>query len=208
MSGLVKGVAHEADAKQAGGAMSSGDFAVGLSTIITGLAITVILADFHGLLVNRRKVKWDWVAILAALFIFILIVGSWGVSFKMMGNRSINPPLWLFLVLLGEIIPLYLAARTALPDQLLDEGVDLGKHYALVSRYMWSSVAFSYVLFLAWGFAKWGGMGELQRQWPLIAQVIAIIPLILFRQRRVHEILVPLVLLLFCIHHLNEPLFA
>jgi hypothetical protein len=188
--------------------MTSGDFAIGLSTIITGLAITVMLASLHALLTNRRKVKWDWLALLAAFYVFILIVGSWGVSFKTLGNRSINPPLWLFLVMLGEIIPLYLAGRAALPDQLLDEGVNLGAHYALVSRYLWSSVAFSYVLFLAWGFAKWGGIGELQQQWLVAAQVIVIIPLILFRQRRVHELLVPVVLLLFCFHHLNEPLFA
>jgi len=63
-------------------------------------------------------------------------------------------------------------------------------------------------LFLAWGFTKWGGMGELRQQWLVLAQVVAIIPLILSRQRRVHELLVPVVLLLFCIHHLNEPLFA
>ena len=39
--------------------MSSGDFAIGLGTIITGLAITVMLANLHALLVNRRKVRWD-----------------------------------------------------------------------------------------------------------------------------------------------------
>jgi hypothetical protein len=51
-------------------------------------------------------------------------------------------------------------------------------------------------------------MGELRQQWLVLAQVIVIVPLLLFRQRRVHEWLVPLVLLLFCVHHLNEPLFA
>jgi hypothetical protein len=188
--------------------MSSGDFAVGLSTIITGLAITVMLASLHGLLVNRRKVRWDWVAILAALFVFMLIVGSWGVSFKALGNRSINPPLWVFLILLGEIIPMYLAARAALPDQLLDEGVNLRAHYALVSRYLWASVAVSYTLYLAWGFARWGVGAEMQRQWLVAAQLAVTIPLILFRQRRVHELLVPVIFLLFCFHHLNEPLFA
>jgi hypothetical protein len=188
--------------------MTSGDFAVGLSTIITGLAITVILAALHGLLVNRRKVKWDWVAVLAAVYVFMLIVGSWGVSFRTLGNRSINPPLWVFLLLLGEIIPMYLAARAVLPDQLLDEGVNLGSHYALVSRYLWASVAVSFILYLAWGFAKLGLTQQMQQQWLVIAQVLAIMPLIVFGNRRVHELLVPVVFLLFCVHHLNEPLFA
>ena len=54
--------------------MTSGDFAVGLSTIITGLALTVILSSFHGLLVNRRRVKWDWVTIIAATMVFVLLM--------------------------------------------------------------------------------------------------------------------------------------
>ena len=188
--------------------MTSGDFSIGLSTIITGLAITVMLASLHALLVNRRRVKWDWLALLAALYTFMLIVGSWGVSFRSLGNRDINPPLWLVLIMLGEIIPMYLAARAVLPDQLLDEGVDLGRHYALVSRYLWASVAVSFILYLGWGLAKWGVAAELQRQWLLVAQLLFIAPLLLFRQRRIHELIVPVVFLLFCAHHLNEPLFA
>jgi hypothetical protein len=147
-------------------------------------------------------------AVLAAVYVFMLIVGSWGVSFRTLGNRSINPPLWVFLILLGEIVPMYRAARAVLPDQLLDEGVDLGSHYALVSRYLWASVAVSFILYVAWGLAKWGLAQEMQRQWLVIAQVVCIVPLILFRNRRVHELLVPVVFLLFCFHHLNEPLFA
>jgi hypothetical protein len=95
-----------------------------------------------------------------------------------------------------------------LPDQLLDEGVNLGSHYALVSRYLWASVAVSFILYLAWGFAKLGLTQQMQQQWLVIAQVLAIMPLIVFRNRRVHELLVPVVFLLFCVHHLNEPLFA
>lgn len=188
--------------------MTSGDFAVGLSTIITGLALTVILASFHGLLVNRRKVKWDWVALTAAAMVFMLIVGSWGVSFRYFGNRQINPRLWQFLILLGEIIPMYLAARAVLPDQLLDEGVNLRAHYASVSRYLWCSVAFGYVLYLAWGVAKYGGMAYMRSQWLIAAQTVVLVPLILFRQRRIHEALVPVLFILFCFHHLNEPLFG
>jgi hypothetical protein len=35
-----------------------------VGTINTGLAITVMLANVHALLVGRRKVKWDWLAVL------------------------------------------------------------------------------------------------------------------------------------------------
>ncbi len=187
--------------------MTSGDFAIGLSTIITGLAITVMLGSIHALLVNRRKVKWDWVALTAAAFVFMLIVGSWGVSFRILGNRNINPPLWLFLLMLGGIIPMYLAARAALPDQLLEEGVDLKAHYHAVSRYLWLSIGISFLIYVLWD-ALHVGMADLEKQWLVLAQLLFVLPLTVSRRRRVHEMLVPVVFALFCLHHLNEPLFA
>jgi hypothetical protein len=48
----------------------------------------------------------------------------------------------------------------------------------------------------------------MQRQWLVMAQLAVIVPLILFRGRRVHELFVPALFVLFCVHHLNEPLFA
>ena len=188
--------------------MSSGDFAIGLGTIITGLAITVMLANLHALLVNRRKVRWDWIVLLTAALVFMLIVGSWGVSFRTLGNRAVNPPLWLFLFMLLDIIPMYLAARAVFPDYLADEGVNLADHYASVSRYIWVSIGISYVLFALWNAAHMGGEETVRTQALLIAQIVAIVPLILSRSRRVHGFMVPIVVLLFCVHHLNERLFA
>jgi hypothetical protein len=188
--------------------MTSGDFAIGLSTIITGLAITVMLANLHALLVNRRRVRWDWLTLLAASLVFMLIVDSWGVSFRQLANRPINPPLWLFLIMLGDIIPMYLAARAVFPDYLTDEGVNLATHYAEISRFLWSSLAFSYALYLAWSVWKFGAVRVMQNDWLLAAQMAVAIFLLLVRQRRAHELLVPVVVLLFCFHHLNEPLFA
>ena len=37
--------------------MLSGDFAIGLMTIITGLAIADMVASTHGLLMDRRRVR-------------------------------------------------------------------------------------------------------------------------------------------------------
>ena len=78
--------------------MLSGDFTIGLMTIITGLAIADMVASTHGLLMNRSRVSWDWLALLAATFIFLLIVSTWGISYRTMGNQNINPPLWLFVL--------------------------------------------------------------------------------------------------------------
>ena len=137
---------------------------------------------------------------------YMLIVGSWGVSFRVLGNRNINPPLWLFLLMLGGIIPMYLAARAALPDQLLEEGVDLKAHYHAVSHYLWLSIAVSFLIYVLWDAFR-GGMTELAKQWLILAQLLFVVPLIVSRRRRVHELAVPVIVVLFCLHHLNEPLF-
>jgi len=185
--------------------MTSGDFAIGLSTIITGLALTVMLANIHGLLVNRRKVRWDWLTLIAATFVFMLIVGSWGVSFRLLGNRQINPPLWQFLIMIGDLVPMYLAARAIFPDYLTDEGVNLAAHYAEISRYLWASIAISYLLYLGFMLSK---LGADQKLGLVALQLLVVVPLVFVRSRRVHALLVPLLTLLFCFHHLNERLFA
>src|SRR5215212_7321951 len=81
----------------------------------------------------------------------MLIVSSWGISYRTMGNQMINPPLWLFVIGLSQIIPLYLAARASLPDAVDDQGVDLAAHYGEVRRYFWASVGFTYLMFVAYG---------------------------------------------------------
>jgi ferredoxin len=48
---------------------------------------------------------------------------------------------------------------------------------------------------------------ELAKQWLILAQLLFVVPLIVSRRRRVHELAVPVIVVLFCLHHLNEPLF-
>src|SRR5262245_49189665 len=131
--------------------MLSGDFAIGLMTIITGLAIADMVASAHLLFMNRERVRWDWLAVLAATLIFLLIVSSWGISYRAMGNQNIDPPLWLFVIGLSQIIPVYLAARASLPDAVGPDGISLASYYAEVGRYFWTSVAFTYAVFVAYG---------------------------------------------------------
>lgn len=188
--------------------MLSGDFAIGLMTIITGLAIADLVASTHGLLMNRRRVGWDWLATLAAIYIFLLIVSSWGISYRTMGNQAINPPLWLFVIGLSQIIPVYLAARASLPDAVDEKGVSLAAHYAAISRYFWASVAFTYFVFVAYGVYTFGP-GELLRSYlSPFAQLLMMAVLITVPSRRVHAVLVPLIFLGFCYDHLTGPMFA
>ena len=188
--------------------MTSGDFAIGLMTIITGLAIADMIISLHGLLMNRARVTWDWLAVLAAIYIFLLIVSSWGISFRTMGNQMIDPPLWLFVIGLSQIIPLYLAARSSLPDAVDDKGVDLAAHYAEISRYFWASVAFTYLMYLAYAAYANGAATLFGTFLSPAAQLLLMASLVVVPRRPVHAILVPAIFVLFCYDHLLNPMFA
>ena len=188
--------------------MTSGDFAIGLMTIITGLALADMVISTHVLLMNRRRVGWDWLALTAATFIFLLIVSSWGISYKAMGNQMINPPLWLFVFGLSQIIPLYLAARASLPDAVEEKGIDLAAHYAEVRRYFWGSVAFTYAMFVAYGVYMLGPATLLERYLSPFLQLLMMIVLIAVPDRRVHIVLVPLIFLGLSYDHLLVPMFS
>lgn len=189
--------------------MSGGEYLLGLILIITGLAITDIVVSLHGILLNRDKVKWDWLALLATAYIFLMIVNSWGLSFQAFNSEKVNPPLWQFLELLGQIIPLYLAARASLPDHLPDDGVDLAAHYARVSRYFWSAIAATLVLYLVGAMFHTGTIiPAIEERLGAAAQLLLIVPLIVSSARRVHSVFVPLVVAVFCYDHLTVPLFG
>lgn len=188
--------------------MSSGDYTIGLMTIITGLAIADMVSSMHGLLMNRERVRWDWLALLAALFIFMLIVGSWGISFRTMANLNINPPLWLFVLGLSQIVPLYLSARASLPDVVDEKGISLADHYAKNRRYFWGSVAFTYLMFVAYGVYVLGPGVLSPTYLSPAAQLVMMAVLIVTPNRRVHAVLVPVIFLLFSYNHLLTPMFS
>ena len=192
-----------------GEAMDSSNYLLGLFVIITGLAIADIVVSLHGVLLNRRIVKWDWLAILAAAFVFLAVVVSWGIAFRAWHQPDVNPTIWAFLVTLSQIIPLYLAARASLPDAVAADGVDLADHYAHVSRYFWSAIAVSYGLYLVAVIATRPLSDEVLRErWNGTVQLILMLVLIAFPQRRVHAIVVPLIMVLFVFDHLTGRLLG
>jgi len=190
--------------------MSGGEYLLGLILIITGLAISDMVVSLHGVLLNRSKVKWDWLAMFAAAYIFLMIVNSWGISFQTFRGDDVNPPLWQFLELLGQIIPLYLAARAVLPDEVGSKGADLAAHYAKISRYFWTAIATTLLLYLigSSAVATDGVVANLEAKWGTVAQFMLIVSLIIVPMRRFHELVVPLIFAIFCYDHLFVRLFG
>jgi hypothetical protein len=188
--------------------MSSGEFVIGLMTIITGLAIADMIVSLHGLLLHRSRIKWDWLSLLVALLVFLTIVATWGVYFRDFASEPPNPPLWRFSVILVQAIAIYLAARASLPDEVGAEGCRLADHYEQVSSYLWASLSFTYVIYIGSKLSRLGWLSIVDTYLPATLQLLFMLVLIFVRQRRIHAWLAPVVVALFFYDHLTEPMFG
>ena len=186
--------------------MGPGEYLLASLAIVTGLAVSDMISSLHGLLINRRNVRWDWLALLTAALIFIVIVGSWGTSFRAFSQRETGMPFWYFVGMLAALIPFYLAARASLPDHVaIGDKVDLAGHYAFVSRYYWAAIAIALALYLLLLLLD-GGLGYLlEKHRPTIAYFLLVLPLVVWRNRRLHAILVPLLAGLYLLPALPQP---
>lgn len=179
--------------------MSGTDYILGLLTIVTGLAISDMIVSLHSLLINRRYVKWDWLALVVVAFVFVLIINSWRITYVAFQGIAMGPPIWVFLMILLQNIALYLAARAVLPDRVeIGEPFDLREYYDFVDRYLWSAVSFAYGGFILLSSLGTIIMGKIQ--FPnLLVQALVGFPIILalaiWPTRKVHRIVVPLLFL-------------
>ena len=192
--------------------MSGGDYILGLLTIVTGLAISDIIVSLHGLLVNRRQVKWDWLPLLAAAFVLLVIVDTWRISFDAFQDAVKGPPIWIFLIILAMMIGLYLAARAALPDSVpIGQPFDLSNYYDFTDRYLWLALAVPFG-----GVLMFGGLDVLFFGRMLnpdhFLQALMLFPILLvlaiWPSRKLHRIVVPLIFLWFCVRILPARLLV
>ena len=188
--------------------MKSADYLLGLLAIISGLAIADMVVSLHHLLISRRSVRWDWLSPVAAAYVFLMIVFSWGISYQAFNKAIFNPPVWVFIVTLGQLIAVYLAARASLPDDPSGDDCDLAAYYERVSRFIWSSIAVCYALLLGLSVIYRGSVTTMVERWSVIAVFVPTLALAAFRQRAVHRILVPGLLIFFVAYAFPRPLLG
>ena len=122
-------------------------------SVIIGLAIADMATSLHRLLRNRRRVRWDWVAPLSAVVILVELLNLWWSWRGFTGNTMAElAPYLLVLVLL------FLTASATLPDEVPEEGIDLGRYFDDNRSYFWTLYA-SYIT--VWiGMWTLGGIAE------------------------------------------------
>lgn len=186
--------------------MSGADFIVGLLTIVTGLAICDMIVSLHGLLINRRHVKWDWLALVSAAYVVLAIINTWRMTYVAFQDAVKGPAIWVFLLILTQNVGLYLAARTALPDKVdLGEPFDLVSYYDFIDRYLWSAILIAHAVYIVASILALISTGRIPYQ-SLFIQVLiglpVIVALVIWPNRKLHRVGVPLLFVWLCIRAL------
>jgi hypothetical protein len=167
------------------------EFALGLFTVMIGLAITDIALSLHRLIRRRETVRWDPLTLLAALFALLMTIGMW---FDLWGIRNATSVrhFFLYLVLLASFFVLFLISASSLPDEVVGP-VDLRAFYDSNRRYYWSLVTIFQVIYVALGVHFVGGLfAQMPRAAVAITAIqwsaLVLIPVALFfvRARAVH----------------------
>ncbi len=107
-----------------------------LFTIVYGLMLTDLFLSFHKLIKSRKKVKWHWLPLVAAWYLFLTILKNWWdlSSFQHLAD-SMNI---VFFIAYGHLLfIIFLLVSTALPDVIEKDGIELKNYYFNNHRYFW-----------------------------------------------------------------------
>lgn len=104
-------------------------------SVILALAVSDWVQSIHRLIRARRRVKWSLTAIVASLVVFMAILEEFFGLWRLAGVDR-----YTYVDLLALILPpiiLSLAAMTALPDEVPEQGIDLATYYMDIRRPLW-----------------------------------------------------------------------
>ena len=125
--------------------MGQFEYLLMFASVILGLAVTDLAVSLNRLIEAGAKVRWDWLAPLAAIVAFLKIITQWwswfaaaplakGLTFEMYVGVCVSAVL------------LFLVAAAALPEELTEGSIDLRAYYARVSRRYWLLFAAHFAL--------------------------------------------------------------
>jgi hypothetical protein len=169
------------------------EFALGLFTVLIGLAIADVATSLHRLIRHSASVRWDPLTLLAALFALLMAVGMW---FDLWGIRHATSVrhFYFYLVLVAAFFVLFLIAASSLPDEAVGP-IDLRTFYERNRRYFWLLVTVFQVFYVVLGcYFLASVIDRIPRavMVPILVQwaVLIIVPatLLLVRSRRVHYV--------------------
>ena len=144
------------------------------AAIILGLAVTDLATSLHRMLGAWKRVRWDWLAPMAAILALLVIVVQWwtwyGAS-ALAGGSTFEQ----YLLIVISTVLLFLMAAAALPDESSSEVIDLRQHYESVSRRYW--LVFTIHWLLVQVVSIWAQMSITHAQLDLLSPLWLILPI-------------------------------
>jgi hypothetical protein len=175
--------------------MEAFDYAMGLVTIVVGIAMSDLAVSFHKLLRHRRTVSWDARTLLAAALTFVVLFSMWFDLWAVHARPEIlNFPFLLSIIV--ELVLLFLMATAVLPDDPLPND-DLATFYDDNARSIWTFFLLFQIGYVAhWFYFKLtSSRFELDHMWarlpavltvPAVAALLVLMP----RKRKLHLVLI------------------
>jgi len=154
------------------------EYSMGVFAVLIGLAIADIATSFHRLLRSKATVKWDPLALVAALYALCMAIYMW---FDLWGVRNFAATrhFLFYLFLFAELFVLFLIAASSLPDEGGDS-TDLREFYSANRGNFWFLVVLFQIGYVAAGFYFVGGeLGKLPKLVAVILLIQMIAPLVL-----------------------------
>lgn len=150
--------------------MAPFEYLLAFAVVVLGLAIAELAMGLSKLL-RAEAVRWDWLAPLAALLVFVKIVAQWW-GWHAAGKMAAAMTFEIFMAVLASAAILFLLAATPFPEPR-EEGTDLRAHYERVRKRFW--ILFALHSAASIGVAIWVQMAALNAQ--LVFSVIYLVPL-------------------------------
>lgn len=171
--------------------MRAFEYALGLFSVLIGLAIADIATSFHRLVRSRQAVTWDPLTLLAALYALLTAIGMW---FDLWGVRNVEGArhFFFYLLMVADLFVVFLIAASSLPDDP-ESGRDLREFYSRNRQYFWTLIALFQAGYILLGLYFAGGL--LSRAPPYYRfafatqmSVLLLVPvaLVLFKSRPLH----------------------
>ncbi|MBN2088204.1 hypothetical protein JW964_01250 [candidate division KSB1 bacterium] len=133
--------------------MSKSDIVITLFTVVYGLMLAELFLSLHKLIRARKTVKWHWLPLLAAWYLFLTILKNWwDLSPLQNGADSMN--ICLFIAYGHLLFLTFLLVSAALPDVIDKNGIELKTYYFNNHRYFWGLMSSVVILSIVINFVK------------------------------------------------------
>lgn len=154
------------------------EYLLTFASIVLALAVGDIVLSFHRLLAAGPKVRWDWLAPLAALTALLKILTQWWEWYPIR-QQADRVTFELFALVVASVAVLFLLAAAALPDEVGEAEVDLRAHFERVSRryFLLMTLHYPLVWLFVWGLSGRSDFPHFQWQNP--GNLVPILSLIL-----------------------------